>query len=140
MAEIEHWFRYITCDIQDITATRTAFGELIRTSPHSNNKHEHPIRLPLSLVTRETGIFLSKGFENLSTATPPITVENERSLVFSLIAELNNMFALELCESPSVDRCLEANGEVFEEDLRPRVVLVGASHLRRLGKHLPDEK
>jgi hypothetical protein len=39
-----------------------------------------------------------------------------------------------------VDRCLEAYGEVFEEDLRPRVVLVGASHLRRLGKHLPDEK
>jgi hypothetical protein len=127
-------------DIQDVIATRTAIGELIRTSPHLNSQHEHLIRLPLSLTTRETGIFVSKGFDNLSMATPPIEVENERKLVFSFIAELNKMFALELCATFVIDRCLEADGKVFEEENLPRVILVSASHLRQLRMHLSRGK
>jgi hypothetical protein len=68
MAEVEHRFRYLKCGIKDITATRTIFGELIHTKPYSNDRHEHNVRVPLSLPSRETGIFTSKEFENLSRA------------------------------------------------------------------------
>jgi hypothetical protein len=70
-------------------------------------------------------------------ATPPIEVENERKLVFSLIADFNRMSALELCATLVIDRCLEADGKVFEEETWPRVILVSTS---QFGKHLYKDK
>ncbi len=58
-------------------ATRTIFGELICTKPYSKDQNEHNIMLPILLTSREMGIFTSKGFENLSTVTPPMGTENE---------------------------------------------------------------
>ncbi len=75
-------------------ATRTIFGELIRTKLYSNDQNEHKIMLPILLTSREMGIFTSKGSENLSTGTPPMGTENEQQLVLLRIKEINLMFPL----------------------------------------------
>jgi hypothetical protein len=50
------------------------------------------------------------------------------------------MFSLELSSTLCFDRRFEAADEVFEDDSRTRVILVGASHLQRPSEHLDCEK
>jgi hypothetical protein len=68
-------------------------------------------------------------FENLTTVSSPLSVENEQSTVLIMIKDLNNMLSLELSCSVSFDRQLNADDEVFEDDTRTRLIVVGASHL-----------
>jgi hypothetical protein len=64
----------------------------------------------------------------------------ERSLILSLVHDLNELFATGLSESPVVDRYLDE--EVFGEDggHKPPLILIGASHLQRVSAHLESER
>jgi hypothetical protein len=141
MAEVEQWYTHVMVNTQDISATRKIFHELIRTSNSSGtNSHTNIVRLPVSFAPRDTGIFTCSGFENLLTVAPPISSNMEQHIVLTMIQEINNMFLLELSSTVCFDRRFEAADEVFEDDGRTRVILVGASHLQRLSEHLDCEK
>jgi hypothetical protein len=85
------------------------------------------------------GTYTSEGFSNL-TAAAPLNEESERSLVLSLIHDLNEIYATGLCEQPVVDRYME--DEVFLSDGQPkhRLILLGSSHLNRIGEHVDHDK
>jgi hypothetical protein len=77
------------------------------------------------------GTYSSGGFSNL-TAAAPLNEENERSLVLSLIKDLNEIYAAGLCENPVVDRFLEDDVFLNEAQPRHRLFLLGSSHLKRI--------
>jgi hypothetical protein len=66
--------------------------------------------------------------------------ESERSLVLSLIHDLNEIYATGLCEEPVIDRYME--DDVFGTDDQPkhRLILLGSSHLRRISEHLDQDR
>ncbi len=72
---------------QDIAATRALLDSLICTRAHSKDC-THVLRLPISQHKLEMSTYASRGFSNL-TAAAPLNEENERSLVLSLIHDLN---------------------------------------------------
>jgi lysophospholipase L1-like esterase len=85
------------------------------------------------------GTFTSMGFSNLEDASP-VNEETERTLIQSLIGEINDLFSAGLCTSPVIDRFLD--DDVFGSDTPSRVplILLGASHLNRMAEHFDDEK
>ena len=64
----------------------------------------------------------------------PLTPENEKSIVAALITDLNGLYNLGLGDDPSVDRLCE----VKTPDLKPNILLIGASHVSREGDILAD--
>jgi hypothetical protein len=84
------------------------------------------------------GTYSSGGFSNL-TAAAPLNEENEHSLVLSLIQDLNEIYATGLCESPVVDRFLEDDVFLSEEQPRNRLIL-GSSHLKRIASTLDTNR
>jgi hypothetical protein len=138
MAEINQWVSSTSGLNQDITATRAHWDALIRTRAHGTDCI-HTIRLPISQLKLELGTYSSGGFSNL-TAAAPLNEENERSLVLSLIKDLNEIYAAGLCENPIVDRFLE--DDVFQSDDQPRhkLLLLGSSHLKRIAGSLDTDK
>jgi hypothetical protein len=56
-----------------------------------------------------------------------------RLFILTMIKEINNMFSLELSSTLCFDRRFEAADELFDDDSRTRVILVGASHLQYRG-------
>jgi hypothetical protein len=138
MAEINQWLASTSGLNQDISATRTLWDALIRTRTQST-ECTHVLRLPISQLKLEMGTYSSGGFSNL-TAAAPLNEENERSLVLSLIKDLNEIYATGLCENPIVDRFLE--DDVFLSKVQPkhRLVLLGSSHLKRIAGTLDTDK
>ncbi len=67
-------------------------------------------------------------------------MRGKRTIISSLVRELNSHFPLNLSEDFVCDRYLE--DDVFQQDLvtRPIVILVGASHLSRVSSHLGSEQ
>jgi hypothetical protein len=70
MAEISQWIQCTSELNSDISATRSLWEKLVRTSEHSNDC-THILRLPLSQHKLELGTFTSGGFSNLTAAAPP---------------------------------------------------------------------
>ncbi len=138
MAEINQWIASTSELNNDITATRALWDSLIRTRTHGNDC-KHILRLPVSQSTRELGTYTSGGFSNL-TAAAPLNEESECSLVLSLIHDLNEIYATGLCEQPVIDRFME--GDVFVTDDQPkhRLLLLGSSHLKHIGEQLDQDK
>jgi hypothetical protein len=73
-------------------------------------------------------------------AAAPLDEETERSLILSLVHELNNLFSTDLCEDPVIDRFLDEDVFYQEQGKKPSVILVGASHLNRIVERLDDSK
>ncbi len=71
-------------------------------------------------------------------AAAPLDEETERSLILSLVHELNNLFSTDLCEDPMIDRFLDEDVFYQEQGKKPSVILVGASHLNRIAERLDD--
>jgi hypothetical protein len=101
MAEINQWVTYTSELHSDISATRTLWDTLIRSKAHGTDCSSI-IRLPLSQHKLEMGTFTSRGFSNLEAATP-MNEETERTLVLSLIQDLNELFSSGLCTNPVID-------------------------------------
>ncbi len=83
--------------------------------------------------------FVIMGFDNLKTAVEPITEEEEKSLLILWIEELNSLFPLNLDMDFVCDRFTGDN--VFEDRATDRtdLVLIGASHLANIGRHLNSD-
>ncbi len=139
LAEIEHWVNMASHGHDDISAARRAFASSLR-STSSSGKHEHIIRLPASLANSERQSFVVSGFDNLKTAIEPLEEEDEKNLLAVLIEELNDLYPVNLDTDIICDRFMESN--VFEEANMDRtdLVLLGASHLTKIRKHLNEEQ
>jgi hypothetical protein len=87
----------------------------------------------------EMGTFISRGY-SFHTAAAPLSEESEHSLVLSLISELNEMFATGLSEDPIVARYLDEDVFEAENVTRPRLILIGSSHLNRIADQLDANK
>jgi hypothetical protein len=96
------------------------------------------MRLPASQHSIEKVSFLSVGFDNLKTAVDPLVEEDEKALISLLIDELNNLYPVNLCPDVICDRFMD---EVFTSDTvdRTDLVLIGASHLSNVVKHVRQE-
>jgi hypothetical protein len=127
-----------THGLDDISATRRAFANSLRSTTSSGN-HEHIIRLPASLATTERQSFVVSGFDNLKTAIEPLDEDDEKNLLAVLIEELNDLYPVNLDTDIICDRFMDGN--VFEEANMDRtdLVLLGASHLSKIRKHLNKE-
>ncbi len=80
--------------------------------------------------------FLSIYFENTRVT---LDEEDEKSLISLMIDELNNLYPVNLCTDIICDRFME--DEVFTSDTMDRtdLVLIGASHLSNVVKHVRQE-
>jgi hypothetical protein len=89
----------------------------------------------------EKHTFIVAGFDNLKTAVEPMSEEDEKSLLVLLIEELNNLFPVNLCTDIVCDRYLDSENDVFLDEPTDRtdLVLIGASHLARIARHLDTE-
>jgi hypothetical protein len=98
--------------------------------------HTSKVRLPDSLRDFRQGerTWVSEGWTNLPNGVQPFQQEHESKVVCSLINELNGMFNLDLGKEPGFDRFSE-NAPVAD---RPRILLIGASHVVREGDILAD--
>jgi hypothetical protein len=99
----------------------------------------HTIRLLLSQHKLGLGTFTTAGFSNL-VAAAPIDKEAERSLILSLVHDLNNLYATDLCEDPVVNRYLDE--DKFYNDIykKQQLILIGTSHLNRVTDRLDCDK
>jgi hypothetical protein len=97
------------------------------------------MRLPASQHSSEKVTFLSVGFDNLKTAVDPLDEEDEKSLISLMLDELNNLYPVNLCTDVICDRFME--DDVFSNDTvdRTDLVLIGASHLSNVVKHVRQD-
>jgi lysophospholipase L1-like esterase len=130
LAEIEHWVSITSVGTDEISATRKAFMDSLRTST-STLDIQQIIRLPVSQTSQEKTTFVTTGFNNLKTAVEPISEEEEKSLLVLMLDELNNLYPVNLCTDVICDRFTDE--EVFDNDTKDRtdLVLIGASHLAK---------
>jgi hypothetical protein len=138
MAEINQWVTATSEINQDIAATRALWDSLIRTRAQGNDC-KHILRLPTSQFTLEVGTYTSGGFSNL-TAAAPLNEESERSLVLSLIHDLNEIYATGLWEQPVVDRYMEDDIFLSDDQPKHKLILLGSSHLNRIIEHVDPDK
>jgi hypothetical protein len=135
IAEIEHWVSITATGTDEISATRSAFMNTLRTDTNSNTG-QHIIRLPVSQHSLEKTTVVTIGFDNLITAVDPISEEEEKSLLVFMLEELNNLYPLNLCTDIVCDRFLEE--DVFDDSAMDRtdLVLIGASHLANVARNI----
>jgi hypothetical protein len=143
MAEIGHWVRTVSQGFDDISATRTIFtSSLLSQSLHlGTTRCEHLIRLPSSMVCTDKLPYIVAGFDNLKTAVDPLSEEDERVLLMSLLDELNNLFPVNLSTDVVCDRYTDNTNDVFSDETMDRtdLVLIGASHLSKIRRHLDSD-
>jgi hypothetical protein len=80
--------------------------------------------------------FIVAGFDNLKTAIEPMRDEDEKTLLVFLLEELNN--PVNLCMDIVCDRYMDHENDVFLEEHMDctDLVLIGASHLSEIMRHL----
>ncbi len=66
--------------------------------------------------------------------------ESERSLVHSLIHDLNEFFSTGLSEDPVIDRFLDKEVFLSENSKRQQLIQIGESHLNRMADQLSLDK
>jgi hypothetical protein len=138
IAEIKQWVTSTGNSTDDISATRKSFMASLRTSEH-RQQQQHIMRLPATQFSSDKVPFVSVGFDNLKTAVDPLGEEDEKALISFLIDELNNLYPVNLCTDIISDRFME--DDVFSGDSMDRtdLVLIGASHLSNVVKHVRHE-
>jgi len=153
--EIEHWYRIVTFSCtKEISRTRLTFIQTLKdVQPSSSTQHPPPVpnraperfllKLPQSLDNYIcSATYLSKGFGDQASLCQPISEEEERVILVSLIREVNEKCGLELGEDISTDRQLRAEEEevpgiLFDEQLE-KLVIVGGSNGNRICDELLD--
>jgi hypothetical protein len=138
IAEIEHWVSITSRGTDEISATRAAFMDTLRTSTSASTA-QHIIRLPTLQTSTEKTTFVTTGFDNLKTAVEPITEDEEKTLLNLLVEELNNLYPVNLCMDIVCDRFMEE--DVFDDSAMDRtdLVLIGGSHLGNVAKNINQE-
>ncbi len=115
----------------------------IRNKPAHQQKHPCiPACLQATAYTDkgERVPFVVIGFDNLKTAVEPMSKEDEKSLLVLLLEELNSLYPVNLDTDVICDRFMK--DKVFDERTMDRtdLVLIGASHLSNIAKHIDIEK
>jgi hypothetical protein len=139
IAEIEHWVSITSTGTDEISATRAAFMDTLRSSTSSSTA-QHIIRLPTSQTSTKKTTYVTTGFDNLKTAVEPITEDEEKSLLVLLIEELNKLYPVNLCMDIVCDRFMEE--KVFDDNAMDctDLVLVGGRHLGKVAKSINHEQ
>jgi hypothetical protein len=102
-----------------------------KTGHTSNNNQRQALKLPSSLHSSDSGIFLSPGWEDLPGSLPALGEGDERAFLHVMLSELNNKFALLLDTCPITDRSSQLGTDNTDE-CRFGIVLAGSSHSVRL--------
>jgi hypothetical protein len=143
MAEFGHWVCTVSQGVDDISATLAIFTSslLSESSHHGTTTCEHLIRLPTSMVCTDKLPYIVAGFDNLKTAVDPLSEEDERVLLMSLLDELNSLFPVNLSTDVVCDRYTDSTNEVFSDETMDRtdLVLIGGSHLSKIRRHLDSD-
>jgi hypothetical protein len=66
--------------------------------------------------------------------------ETERTLMLSLVRDINDLFSSGLCTNPVVDRFLEDDVFGSEASSRQPLILIGASHLNQIAEYIDGDK
>ncbi len=135
LREIEYWLAEVD---------RRRLGSLPETSDYyvkhflttktlhtANSKQRQALKLPTSLHSSDSGIFVSPGWEDLPGSLPALGEEDERAFLHVMLSELNNKFALQLDTCPITDRSSQPGTDNADE-CRFGIVLAGSSHSVRL--------
>jgi hypothetical protein len=138
IAEVELWIKLTSTGTDTVSATRAIFMESLTTNTDTHDT-QIILRFPASQTNGEKCTFVSSGLGNLKTAADPISEEFENYLLTSLVDELNSLFPVGLDTDFICDRHIDI--EVFDESHMDRtaLVLIGASHLRSIGKFFDQE-
>jgi hypothetical protein len=85
--------------------------------------------------------YIVAGFDNLKTAVDPLSEEDERVLLMSLLGELNNLFPVNLSTDVVCDSYTDNTNDVFSDETMDRtdLVLIGASHLSKIRRHFDSD-
>jgi hypothetical protein len=135
LAERDHWVSSTGNGTDDISVTHTAFMSSLRTVKHVSS-HQQITCLPASQTNSEKLTFVTVGFDNLQMAVDPLSEEDEKAFLILLLEELNNLYPVNLGMDIICERFLE--DDVFADDTMDRkdLVLIGASHLFNIIKHV----
>jgi hypothetical protein len=138
IAEIAHWISITAHGTEEISATRAAFMDTLRSNTSACTE-QYIIRLPSSQTCTEKTTFVTTGFDNLKTAVEHITEDEEKTLLNLLIEELNNLYPVNLSMDIVCDRFLDE--DVFDDIALDRtdLVLIGGSHLSNVAKSINQE-
>ncbi len=139
LAEIQQWVHCTSIGTDDIFATRKVFATTLRTDT-SSSAHSHVIKLPSTQSGGERVSFVVSGFHNLKSAVDPMAEEDEKVLLVLLLEELNTLYPVNLDTDIVCDRFMEADVFYDKTTDRTDLVLIGASHLANIAKHLENEK
>jgi hypothetical protein len=116
-------------------------NQYLKTSNTSNQAHPNRIafKLPLALHSPDSVVFVSLGWNDLTRSLPVLGEADEQQFLYTMLAELNNKFALQLDLSPNTDwSCQNATDTHAENEVS--VILAGSSHSTRLINHLESAR
>ena len=91
-----------------------------------------PLRMPVSLFSKERSAFVGLGWPNMAAKIPPPSSSDEQLFLSTMLHELNLEFAMQLDTNPCTDRLLTTS-EVIRG---PTIIVGGGSHAGRLAEAL----
>jgi hypothetical protein len=138
LAEVEHWVRLTSQDIDTISTTRAIFADSLITDSNSMDV-QIILKLPIFQNSLERCTYISTCFSNLKTAANPLHEDFEKYLLEGLFDELNNLFPMGLSTDFVCDRFMDS--DVFDDHFIDRTVLVlfGVSQLKKLPRFIQQE-
>jgi hypothetical protein len=135
LREIEYWLAEVDRrrlgSLPDTSDYFIKHFLITKTEHTSNNKQRQALKLPTSLHSSDSGIFVSPGWEDLPGSLPALGEGDERAFLHVMLSELNNKFALQLDTCPIKDRSSQLGTDNTNE-CRFGIVLAGSSHSVRL--------
>jgi hypothetical protein len=135
LREIEYWLAEVDrrrqCSLPETSDYFITHFLTSKTTHTTNGNQRLALKLPTSLHSSDSGIFVSPGWEDLPGSLPALGEEDERAFLHVMLSELNNKFALQLDTCPVTDRSSQLGTDTTDE-CRFGIVLAGSSHSVRL--------
>jgi len=119
-----------------LQATRAVFWQVVRAQGGCNYTEDKTVNtyvLPTDIKNSRKVPVTSEGFLHpIPSSIPPLTLESEKTVIGTLIQELNEEYGLGLCSEPDHTRTLDPD-TVHNAG---KTVFLGASHMRRVTQAL----
>ena len=129
IVELGAWCNFMFSDTVSYcpSAMNAATGILWKRSTGDCMASSARMMLPSDLGSGTNKKKWESGGTNLPAGVPPLSPDDEKSIIFSLILDLNERLGLKLDPTPNLSREVEAGGA----DGRPQILVVGASNAAR---------
>jgi hypothetical protein len=92
------------------------------------------LQLPVGLATFEKKTLVSSGWDNIHQKISAFSADDEKQIIDSLVSEIQTKLAISIPKEICYDRLAMASA--IDGNAQESVVLVGASHARKLGLSL----